>query len=143
MTEGVTVEVATRKASARSPILSLVDQDFMSSVANIPRQSWEPLSYLASEMEKAVARVEAMEVPPELEWVKASCLNDWAQVEGWIRHVLTKSQSVDALRSWQLMGGLQAGNPQRPSTQVVMPDFPQPSPPGGPKKQGVLRRSKA
>lgn len=157
-------EPAIRKASQRIPILALIDPDNSNSVANIPRNAWEPLSYLASEMEESRERINAMPVPGCqkneegpindscreskethhqvhcLEWVRRSALKDWAQAESWIRFVLTNSQSVDALRSWQLVGGLQSQNQQaRPSGQVVMPDFPQPQPPGPKPKRGILR----
>lgn len=163
------VEVAIRKASQRIPILALIDPENSNNVANIPRNAWEPLSYLASEMEESRERINAMPVPgcektkedksvPVndscrestkthheihcLEWVRRSALKDWSQCESWIRFVLTNSQSVDALRSWQLVGGLQSQNQQaRPSGQVVMPDFPQPQPPGPKPKRGILSRS--
>lgn len=136
------VEVATRKASARSPILSLVDREYLKSTANIPRPAWEAMSYLYSEADQSVLRVKAMEVPDQLEWVRESCLKDWAQVLAWLDEILLQSQSIEALRSWQLMGGLQSQNPQaRPTANVVMPDFPQPTPPGPKPKRGILTRS--
>lgn len=136
------VEVATRKASARSPILSLVDREYLKSTANIPRPAWEAMSYLYSEADQSVARIKAMDVPQDLEWVRESTLKDWAQVLAWLDEILLQSQSIEALRSWQLMGGLQSQNMQsRPSGQVVMPDFPQPSPPGPKPKKGLLTRS--
>lgn len=135
-------EVATRKASARSPILSLVDREYLKSTANIPRPAWEAISYLYSEADQSVGRVKAMDVPPDLEWVRGSVLKDWLQVLGWLDEILLQSQSIEALRSWQLMGGLQTQNMQsRPSGQVVMPDFPQPAPPGPKPKRSILSRS--
>lgn len=134
-------EVATRKATTRSPILSLVDREYLKSTANIPRQAWEAMSYLYSEADQSVLRVKAMEVPQNLAWVRASVLQDWLQVLGWLDEILLQSQSIEALRSWQLMGGLQTQNTQsRPSGQVVMPDFPQPQPPGHKAKRGILSR---
>lgn len=137
------MEVATRKASHRAPILSLVDREYLKSTANIPQALWEPMSYLYSEADQSMARVKAMDVPADLEWERESCLQDWHQFINWLDEILLQSQSVDALRSWQLMGGLQGMNPQqRPSANVVMPDYPQPQPPSGVKKRnGILRRN--
>lgn len=136
------VEVATRKASARSPILSLVDREYLKSTANIPRPAWEAISYLYSEADQSMARVKGMDVPNDLEWVRVSVQKDWLQVLGWLDEILLQSQSIEALRSWQLMGGLQTQNQQaRPSGQVVMPDFPQPQPPGPKPKRSILSRS--
>lgn len=162
-------EVAMRKASHKSPILSLVDREHIKSVANIPRGAWEPIAYLYSEADKSVNRVKAMTVPgcegvPDackpvehddgtitytegrhddacLEWVRQSCLKDWTQVVGWLDEILVDSQSIEALRSWQLMTGLQPQGlgGQRPSS-AVMPDFPQPVAPGAePKRRGMMR----
>lgn len=165
-------EVATRKASSRSPILSLVDREYLKSTANIPRGIWEPMSYLYSEADKAVARVAVMSVPgcsgpnscqPDtldgqvqemgtedhaegcFEWVRAKTLKNWTQVHGWLDEILLQSQSVDALRSWQLTNGLQGQQPGNARASVaIMPDFQQPIPPGTPAKprNGMLRRAK-
>lgn len=142
----------TKSRSDRQPILSLVDREYLKSTANTVRGMWEPMSYLYSEADKAMDRVEAMAVPgcggvtdackdlekvagkshdPEcLEWVREATIKKWYQVIGWLDELLVQSQSVDALRSWQLMSGLQTqGQHARPSA-AIMPDFPQPQPPG-------------
>lgn len=133
-------DVATRKASHRSPILSLVDREYLKSTANIPRSAWEPIAYLYSEGDQAVARVKSMTIPENLEWVRASCLKDWNQVLGWLDEILLESQSIEALRSWQMMTGLQnQGHAQQRPSYAVMPDFPQPEAPGQKSKRGLLK----
>lgn len=199
----------TKSRADRQPILSLVDREYLKSTANIPRGMWEPMSYLYSEADKSLLRIEAMEIPSEaqmeemvaalkvrnvkvqteetvlprslwdrllrrpavvevrakevgpVEWVSASeaakaklrgdlatlpqvkesTVKKWHQVLGWLDELLIQSASVEALRSWQLMTGLQAQNGQqaRPSA-AIMPDFPQPQAPGQPqerRKRGV------
>jgi hypothetical protein len=128
------VEATSRKASSRTPILSLVDRDYLQSVGSIPRAIWEPLSFHYSEHDESVARIKQMDVPPELESVRQEALGRWRQVNAWLDQIFLNSQSVDALRSWQLTNGLQAqnGQQQRPSA-AVMPNFPQPEPPGKPR----------
>lgn len=143
-------EVATRKARHGAAILSLVDQEYLKSTANTSKSMWEPMSYLYSEADKAMARVEAMHIPgckgtdsckedkthraheeQCLEWARQATISRWHQVLGWLDDLLVQSQSVGALRSWQLMTGLQAApiGQQRPSG-AIMPDFPQPQAPG-------------
>lgn len=130
------MEISTRKATARTPILSLVDREYLKSTANLPRAAWEPMAYLYSEADQAKIRVLGMYVPPDLEWVRSSTLKSWNQVLGWLDELLLESQSVDALRSWQMMTGLQnQGHGQNRPSGAVMPDFPQPQPPGTGKKQ--------
>lgn len=121
----------TRPKSDRQPILSLVDREYLKSTANIPRAMWEPMAYLYSEADKSLQRIDAMEIPEELGTVKEATVKKWHQVMAWLDELLLDSQSVDALRSWQMMTGLQTqnGQQQRPSA-AVMPDFPQPQPPG-------------
>jgi hypothetical protein len=139
------VEVSQRKASSRTPILSLVDREYLKSTANLPRSAWEAISYLYSEADKAVARVKAMSVPVEHEWAREATLKSWEQMHGWLDEILLQSQSIDALRSWQMMGGLQGQNQQqRPTANVVMPDFPQPQPPAQRRRSnGLLKRQEA
>ena len=135
------MEVATRKATTgKAPILSLVDREYLKSTANIPRSAWEPIAYLYSEADKAVLRVQALPIPAEHEWVRESTLKDWTQVLGWLDEILLESQSIEALRSWQMMTGLQVQHNygDRPSA-AMMPDFPQPVPPGGERKRMKLR----
>lgn len=147
--------LATRKVRSGAPILALVDRENIKSVSNIPRAMWEPMSYLYSEADKAMLRVEAMHVPGCegtdsckgdkthrthseicLEWVRQTTISRWYQVLGWLDDLLVQSQGVDALRSWQLMTGLQAApNTQGRPSGAIMPDFPQPTPPGQPKPQ--------
>lgn len=123
----------TKPRSERQPILSLVDREYLKSTANIPRSMWEPMAYLYSEADKSLLRIEGMDIPPHLEAVKESAVKQWHQVQGWLDELLIDSQSVDALRSWQMMTGLQqAGNNQPRASAAVMPDFPQPQPPGQP-----------
>lgn len=130
--QAIVMEVATRKATnGRAPILSLVDREYLKSTANIPRAAWEAIAYLYSEADQATLRVKAQAVPAALEWVRASIIKDWTQMLGWLDEILLQSQSIEALRSWQMMTGLQTvhtGDP-RPSG-AVMPDFPQPQAPG-------------
>ncbi len=132
-------DVQVRKASLRSPILSLIDRENLKSTANLPHSIWEAIAYLYSEMDQAKFRVKAMAVPPEHEWARIATLQKWDQVNSWLDEILLQSQSIDALRSWQMMTGLQgASQGQRPSA-AVMPDFPQPQPPGTeprPRKKG-------
>ncbi len=131
------------KASHRLPILSLVDREYLHSTANLPRAAWEPLSFLYSEADSEVARLQGtpatdtqeeippMVVPPELEWQRERALVDWNKMHRWLDQLLLDSQSVEALRSWQMVGGLQSQNAdlRRPSA-TVMPDFPRPQHPG-------------
>lgn len=133
------------KASNRLPILSLVDREYLHSTANLPRAAWEPLSYLYSEADSEVARVEAMLVPEAYKAIKDRCLVDWNKMHRWLDQLLLDSQSVEALRSWQMVGGLQSINPdsRRPSA-TVMPDFPRPEHQGNrttdEPKRGLRRR---
>lgn len=197
----------TRSRADRQPILSLVDREYLKSTANIPRGMWEPMSYLYSEADKSIERIDAMEIPEteeELEklvselriiektpakeplkaetqpwlkrivnaiagrsdepvpapapapleapkWIPASkaeqdaaraywravmqtkdaTIKQWHQAIGWLDELLIQSASVEALRSWQLMTGLQQANgDQRRPSAAIMPDFPQPRPPG-------------
>jgi len=132
-------EVAVRKASAKAPILSLVDREYLKSVANIPKQIWEPMSYLYSEADHAILRVKAMNLPPDLEWAREATMKNWNQVLGWLDQILQQSQSIDALRSWQLTTGLQGHGTGPRASSAVMPDFPQPTAPGAqpaPRKKG-------
>lgn len=134
-------EVTVRKANQRTPILSLIDEENSKSVANLPRNIWEPLSYLESEAAQAIERVTKRDnLPPELEWVRRATIKSRAQVMAWLKELRLESQSIDGLRSWQMMTGLQAQNPTRPSI-AVMPDFPQPVPPGQEKpRRGMMKR---
>jgi hypothetical protein len=117
-----------------------VDREYLKSTANIPRQAWEPIAYLYSEADQAIARIKSKPCPQGLEWLVASIMKDWHQVLGWLDEILLESQGIDALRSWQLMTGLQAQNPAQRPAVAVMPDFPQPPPPGADKaKRGMLR----
>lgn len=162
-------EVSQRKASNRQPILSLVEREYLKSTANTTKAAWEPLAYLYSEADKSVHRVKRQSVPgcngpnscapdwddPEptidegghanhcLEWVRTSILKDWTQDHGWLDEILLQSQSIDALRSWQMMTGLQAQNPQPRPSGVVMPDFIQPTPPGATKAKKSMFRNGA
>lgn len=145
----------TKSRSDRQPILSLVDREYLKSTANTVRGMWEPMSYLYSEADKAMDRVHAMAVPgcggitdacrigedkekvagkthdaACLEWAREATIKKWYQVIGWLDELLVQSQSVDALRSWQLMSGLQTQGQQARPSAAIMPDFPQPQPPG-------------
>lgn len=121
----------TRTATERAPILTLVQREYLKSTANLPRAVWEPMSYLYSEADQSMARVRAMEVPPTLEWAREAAITKWHQAVAWLDELLVTSQSVDALRSWQLMSGLQSNNGRQDrASAAVMPDFPQPQPPG-------------
>lgn len=63
---------------------------------------------------------------------KEATIKQWGQVIGWLDELLVQSGSVGALRSWQLMTGLQnPGGAQPKPSAAVMPDFPQPQPPKG------------
>lgn len=155
-----TPPVAVRKASQRNAILSLVDDDYIKQNANMPRSIWGDFSYLCSEESSARIRVNAMEVPgcngpnscqpsPDpthpkdipsdhnegcLEWVRQATLGKWDQMHSFFEEVLEQSGNIEALRSWQLTSGLNAqAQAGRPSMNVQMPDFPQPTPPGQPK----------
>jgi hypothetical protein len=121
----------TKSRADRQPILSLVDREFLKSTANTPRGMWEPMSYLYSEADKSLERIAAMEIPQELQEVADAAVKQWHQAIAWLDELLIQSGSVDALRSWQLMTGLQSQGPQqgKPSA-AIMPDFPQPTPPG-------------
>lgn len=129
--------------TTRSPILSLVDRDYLKSTANTNKASWEPLAYLYSEADQAKIRINAMDVPPELEWVRRAALSSWGQVLGWLDELLLQSQSIEALRSWQMVRGLENGGNTggRPSGTVI-PEFQQPQPPGSeePKKSMLKSR---
>lgn len=117
--------------SERHPILTLVEAEYLKSTANIPRSMWEPMAALVSEAEQSIARINAVDIPEDLQWVADATVKKWNQVLGWLKELLTESGSVQALRSWQMMSGLQQGsfNQPRPSA-AVMPEFPQPQPPG-------------
>jgi hypothetical protein len=66
-----------------------------------------------------------------LEPVKVSTIKNWHQVLAWLDEIMLDSQSVEALRSWQMMTGLQQSTYSPPrASGAVMPDFPQPQPPG-------------
>jgi hypothetical protein len=134
-------EISVRKASTRSPILSLVDREYLKSTANIPRSAWESISYLYSECDESIHRITAMTVPPELDWVRQGAIKSRRQCLAWLDELLLQSQSIEALRSWQMMTGLQnQTQPGRPSG-AVMPDFNQPTPPGQEKpRRGLIRR---
>lgn len=122
----------TKSRADKQPILSLVDREYLKSTGNIPRGMWEALSYLYSETDQSIARIDAMPMEDEmLIQVKEATLKQRRQVLGWLDELLIQSASVEALRSWQLMTGLQAQNglAPRPSA-AIMPDFPQPQPPG-------------
>lgn len=158
------------KASHRLPILSLVDREYLHSTASLPRMAWEPLSYLYSEADSQVAMLEEMDLDADandllvemvvngytqedanvfiaaslIAWrdAKERALLDFNKMHRWLDQLLLDSQSVDALRSWQMVGGLQAvnGDTRRPSA-TVMPDFPQPHHPGNaPAKRGLRLR---
>jgi len=201
----------TKAASDRQPILSLVQREYLKSVGNIPRSMWEAMSYLYSEADKSLLRIEAMDIPADAEealkripmtkgerkpikggteevvrlvaapwWAfwkgpqektvkvqayevvqraltveerqglmgywravmetRQSAIKNWHQVLGWLDELLVESQSVDALRSWQLMTGLQPNNSQPRASAAMMPDFPQPQPPGQPAPRGGGKR---
>lgn len=120
-----------RSATEKAPILTLVQREYLKSTANLPRAVWEPMSYLYSEADQSMARIQAMDVPEDLEWARESAITKWHQVINWLDELLVTSQSVDALRSWQLMSGLQSNNSRQDrASAAVMPDFPQPQPPG-------------
>lgn len=129
----------TKSRADRQPILSLVDREYLKSTANIPRGMWEAMSYLYSEADKSMERIEAMAIPAGLVQVREATIKQWHQVLGWLDELLIQSASVEALRSWQLMTGLQQANgqQQRPSA-AIMPDYPQPRPPGT--EEGKRRR---
>lgn len=136
------MEVQARKANtSRSPILSLVDLEYLKSISNTPRAAWEPISYLFSEVQEAKARIAAMDVPPEHEWARVAALRSWDQATAWLTELMQQSQSIDALRSWQMVRGLENQTPGgRPSSGVV-PEFNQPQPPGTEKpRRAMLRR---
>lgn len=154
-----TMEVATRKSNRGAPILSLVDREYLKSTANLKPAMWEPMSYLYSEADQGMQRLDAMEVPgctgPDsckgssktvhlagcLEWVRQAAEKSWVQVLGWLDELLLQSQSIDALRSWQMMTGLQAAPNNQPRTSsAIMPDFPQPAPPGSVKPRRMFGR---
>lgn len=126
------VEVAVRKANTtRSPILSLVDREYLKSTANIKTAAWEPLAYLYSEADQAKVRINSMNVPEDLEWARRAAISSWNQVLGWLDELLLQSQSIEALRSWQMVRGLENGGHSggRPSGTII-PDFQEPQPPG-------------
>lgn len=130
-----------KSRSDRQPILSLVDREYLKSTANLPRGVWEPMSYLYSEGDQSLARIKAMEVPAALEWAREAAITKWHQAIGWLDELLVTSQSVDALRSWQLMTGMQNNGQSQPRpSAAIMPDFPQPQPPkpqGGKPNRGL------
>lgn len=131
--ENGAVMQAHKKASARHPILALVDEENKKAAAFMPRPIWAPLSYLVSEAGEAIKRIEKMAptVPDEHKWAVSAALTKWDQALAWYNEMFDQSQNIEGLRSWQLTMGLQQanGNQARPSAAVV-PDFPQPQPPG-------------
>lgn len=157
------MNVEVRKATNRAPILSLVDREYLKSTANIQRRAWEPIAYLYSECDQALERINGMTIPgcdgpdscrpaehPQrsarehkgtcLEWVRSLAVKKRHQMIAWLDEILLQSQSIDALRSWQMMTGLQNQNPQQRPSGAVMPDFPQPTPPGTQKeRRGMFR----
>lgn len=136
-------ELVTRKVGSKTPILSLVDREYRKSVANINRKSNEAISYLYAEADGAIQRATAAKDIPE--WVRAAIIQKRLNFIRWLDEILITSQSVDALRSWQMVRGLEnpQGGQQRPSG-AVMPDFNQPQPPGQERKRnGVLKRGGA
>ena len=81
-----------------------------------------------------------MTVPGTLEHIRDRCLADWNKMHRWLDQLLLDSQSVEALRSWQMVGGLQANNTdQRRPSATVMPDFPRPQHQGNQKPQRGLK----
>lgn len=136
-----------RKASTtRIPILSLVEREHLKSIANIRRQSHEAISYLYSEHDGAIERARtAPATPDNPEWVRQAIIAKRLNAIRWLDEILLNSQSVDALRSWQLRDGIMGlnGGGQRPSASVS-PDFNQPTPPGTEKpRRGMFRGREA
>lgn len=134
-------EIQVRKASTtRTPILSLVDREYLKSVANINRRSHEAISYLYAEHDGAILRARAAPAGPE--WVREAIIAKRLNAIRWLDEILLNSQSVEALRSWQMMTGLQNqnGNGRPGSNVAIMPNFNQPEPPGTSKpRKGILR----
>lgn len=100
-----------------------------------------PVPLLDGEVEE-IPVVASEDYLPErcLHPVKVSTLKNWHQVLAWLDEVLINSQSVGALRSWQMMTGLQQNGlgGQRASV-AVMPAFEQPQPPGAKEGKRGLR----
>lgn len=114
------------------PFLTLVDRAMISNMGNIPRRIWEPMSLLYDEADKAIARVVDADVPEELEHLKPVILEKWGRVLGWLDEILLKSQSVDALRSKQMVEALRAPTQESRSPLVGMV-------PESPRKEGRKR----
>lgn len=114
-------EYPVPRLSDSRPFLSLVERDYLSSMGNIPRDIWEPMSLQYDEADKAIKRVTGLVLKPELEPLRAQILEKWSRVIGWLDEILLKSQSVNALRSWQMVqsfGSHQDSGP-RPVSGVV------------------------
>lgn len=120
------------------PFLTLVDREMLSNMGNIPRNIWEPMSLLYDEADKAILRVQTMEIPEHLEHLRPVVLEKWGRVLGWLDEILLKSQSVDALRSKQMVEALRTPEQLGRSPLVgVVPESPR-KPEG--KKRGLRGR---
>lgn len=97
----------------------------MDSMGNIPQQAWELLAYLDNEALKAYDRVCKMAVKPEHEALRLIVLEKWTRVMGYVDHMLVKSGSVKALRSWQMVQSFESRKevPVKASSTVV-PEVP-------------------
>lgn len=136
-----------RKASTnRIPILSLVEREYLKSIANIRRQSHEAISFLYGEDDGAILRAKNAPVSPKNpEWLRQAVISKRLNHIRWLDEIMLNSQSVDGMRSWQLRDGIMGlnGGGQRPSASVS-PDFNQPTPPGTEKpRRGMFRGREA
>lgn len=115
------VEVMARRPLDKRPERLLLDDQWDAKLANMPRSTWEPISYLASEHDEALTRIEAMNIPEDLEWVRDLALDRWRQVGAWIDRLEQKSVGIQGFRSHQLTHIATAGHqtPQRDSANVV------------------------
>lgn len=102
------------RALDSKPFLTLVERDYLSSMGNIPRDVWEPISLMYTEADSALDRLASLDLPPALEPVRASCLEKWGRVLRWLDEILIKSQSVNALRSWQMVHALRPDDSRQP-----------------------------
>lgn len=111
------------KLSDSRPFLTLVEREFLSNYGNIPRSIWEPISLMYEESDKAISRVQGLDLEPGLEQVRREVLEKWGRVKGWLDEILLKSQSVDALRSSQMVEALRTPPmPGRSPVSDVVPD---------------------
>jgi len=114
----------------------LVQDGYDPKLANMPPGAWEPISYLASERAEAILRIEAMDLPVDLEWVRDLTLRRWEQMGAWIEQLEEKSVGVKGLRSWQLVQSFQA----QPNSPINQASGIVPTPPQAPSevKRGII-----